>query len=198
VLYFHTSLRLPSTVVVLELVSLSPRPDGSQHALGRGFTLLELFTNRPEAQAADGDRRLSLHHGSPRGLLHPVLRDTVDYSSLLKTIDGAHLDCVIKNHPALVSMIHLLPENVLVSGNENIPGLSASPTGDALLRPQMLKMLPFTLNRLTISLQPSLEKFESQLLQLINADCHNTKQPGPEGTQRTGCHPGKEASCRGS
>ncbi|XP_027144584.1 nephrocystin-4 isoform X3 [Larimichthys crocea] len=185
VLYFHTSLRLPSTVVVLELVSLSPRPDGSQHALGRGFTLLELFTNRPEAQAADGDRRLSLHHGSPRGLLHPVLRDTVDYSSLLKTIDGAHLDCVIKNHPALVSMIHLLPENVLVSGNENIPGLSASPTGDALLRPQMLKMLPFTLNRLTISLQPSLEKFESQLLQLINADCHNTKQPGPEGTQRT-------------
>lgn len=49
--------------------------------------------------------------------------------------------------------------------------------GDALLRPQPLKMLPFTLNRLTISLQPSLEKFESQLLQLINADCHNTVRP---------------------
>lgn len=38
-------------------------------------------------------------------------------------------------------------------------------------------MLPFTLNRLTISLQPSLEKFESQLLQLINVDCHNTVRP---------------------
>ena len=50
-------------------------------------------------------------------------------SSILKTIDGAHLDCVIKNHPALVSVMHLLPENVLVSGNENIPGLAASPTG---------------------------------------------------------------------
>ncbi|KAJ4934891.1 hypothetical protein JOQ06_007672 [Pogonophryne albipinna] len=48
---------------------------------------------------------------------------------------------------------------------------------DALLRPQLLKMLPFTLNKLTISLQPSLEKFESQLLQLINADCHNTVRP---------------------
>ncbi|XP_010780486.1 nephrocystin-4-like [Notothenia coriiceps] len=70
--------------------------------------------------------------------------------------------------------MHLLPENVLISGNENIPGLATSPTGDALLRPQLLKMLPFTLNKLTISLQPSLEKFESQLLQLINADCHNT------------------------
>ncbi|XP_040922087.1 nephrocystin-4 [Toxotes jaculatrix] len=185
VLYFHTSLRLPSTVVVLELVLLSPRPDGSQQALGRGFTVLELFTNRPEAQAADGDRRLNLHHGSPRSLLHPLLKDTVDYSSLLKTIDGTHLDCVVKRHPALASMMHLLPENVLVSGDENIPGLAVSPTGDALLRPQLLKMLPFTLNRLTISLQPSLEKFESQLLQLINADCHNTKQPGPEGTLRT-------------
>lgn len=50
-------------------------------------------------------------------------------SSLLKTIDGAHLDCEIKNHPALDSMMHLLPENVLVSGDENIPGLAASPTG---------------------------------------------------------------------
>uniref|UniRef100_A0A3Q1FIN0 Uncharacterized protein n=2 Tax=Acanthochromis polyacanthus TaxID=80966 RepID=A0A3Q1FIN0_9TELE len=81
--------------------------------------------------------------------------------------------------------MHLLPENVLVSGDEEIPGLTASPTGDALLRPQLLKMLPFTLNRLTISLQPSLEKFESQLLQQINADCHNTKQPGPDDTPRT-------------
>ncbi|XP_059189932.1 nephrocystin-4 [Centropristis striata] len=185
VLYLHTSLRLPSAILVLELVSLSPRPDGSQQALGRGFTVLELFINRPEAQAADGDRRVNLHHGSPRSLLHPLLKDTVDYSSLLKTIDGAHLDCAIKNHPALISVMHLLPENVFISGNEKIPGLSASPTGDALLRPQLLKMLPFTLNRLTISLQPSLEKFESQLLQLINADCHNTKQPGPEGPQRT-------------
>ncbi|XP_022621655.1 nephrocystin-4 [Seriola dumerili] len=185
VLYFHTSLRLPSTVVVLELVALSPRPDGSQQAVGRGFAVLELFINRPDAQAADGDRRLDLHHGSPRSLLHPLLRDTADYSSLLKTIDGSHLDCVVKRHPALVSMMHLLPENVLVSGDENIPGLAASPTGDALLRPQLLKMLPFTLNRLTVSLQPSLEKFESQLLALINADCHNTKQPGPEGTLRT-------------
>lgn len=48
---------------------------------------------------------------------------------LLKIIEGAHLDCVIKSHPAVVSMMHLLPENVLVSGDENIPGLEASPTG---------------------------------------------------------------------
>ncbi|XP_041859708.1 nephrocystin-4 isoform X2 [Melanotaenia boesemani] len=185
VLYFHTSLLLPSTLLVLELVSLSPKPDGSHQALGRGFTVLELFTNRPEGLAADGDRRLNLYHGSPRGLLHPLLKDTVDYSSFLKVIDGAHLDFVVKKHLPLLSVMHLLPENVLVSGDDNIPGLTASPTGDALLRPQLLNMMPFTLSRLTISLQPSLEKFESLLLQLISADCHNTKQPGSEDTQRT-------------
>ncbi|CAJ1055521.1 nephrocystin-4 [Xyrichtys novacula] len=185
VLYFHTSLQLLSMVVVLELVSLSPRPDGSQQALGRGFTVLELFISRPEAKPADGDRRLNLYHGSPRHLLHPLLKDATDYSGKLKTIEGAHMDCVVKNHPALVSVMHLLPENVLVSGDDNIPGLAASPTGDALLKPQLLKMLPFTLDRLTLSLQPSLEKFESQLLQLINADCHNTKQPCPEDTLKT-------------
>uniref|UniRef100_A0A3P8SS50 Nephronophthisis 4 n=1 Tax=Amphiprion percula TaxID=161767 RepID=A0A3P8SS50_AMPPE len=76
VLYFYTSLLLPSTLMVLELVSLPPRPDGSHQALGRGFTILELFTNKPEIPATDGDRRLSLHHGSPRGLLHPLLKDT--------------------------------------------------------------------------------------------------------------------------
>uniref|UniRef100_A0A1A8R147 Nephronophthisis 4 n=1 Tax=Nothobranchius rachovii TaxID=451742 RepID=A0A1A8R147_9TELE len=130
-------------------------------------------------------RRLNLHHGSPRGLLHPLLKETVDYHRILKIIDGTYLDCGIKKHPSLVSVMHLLPENALVTGGDIIPGLVDSPTGDALLRPQLVKMMPFILNRLTISLQPSLEKFESRLLQLINADCHNTKQPGLEDFQRT-------------
>ncbi|XP_008411314.1 nephrocystin-4 isoform X1 [Poecilia reticulata] len=185
VLYLHTSLLLPSTLVVVELVSLSTKPDGSYLSLGRGFSILELFTNRPEGPGTNGDRRLNLHRGSPRGLLHPSLKDSVDYGNLLKVIDGAHLDCVMKTHPSLNSAVHLLPEHALVSGEDNLPGLIPSPAGDALLRPQLLKMTPFTLDKLTISLQPSLEKFESLLLQLINADCQNTKQPEPEDAQQT-------------
>lgn len=57
VVYFHSSLRLPTVVAVVELVALSPRPDGSQHALGCGFGILDLFGNRAEPQAAEGDRR---------------------------------------------------------------------------------------------------------------------------------------------
>lgn len=52
-------------------------------------------------------------------------------ASVLKTIEGARLECEVRNHPALASVMHLLPENVLVSGDENIPGLAASPTGKA-------------------------------------------------------------------
>ncbi|KAM4737861.1 nephrocystin-4 isoform 2-T2 [Anableps anableps] len=185
VLYLHTSLLLPSTLAVVELVSLSTKPDSSHLSLGRGFAILEPFTNRPEGPGTEGDRRLSLHHGSPRGLLHPSLKDSVDYGKLLKVIDGAHLDYVVKTHPSLNSAVHLLPENAIVSGEDKIPGVIPSPTGDALLRPQLLKMMPFTLDKLTISLQPSVEKFESLLLQLINADCQNTKQPEPEDAKRT-------------
>ncbi|CAG01757.1 unnamed protein product [Tetraodon nigroviridis] len=99
--------------------------------------------------------------------------------SLLTLVEGAHLECVIKKHPALDPAMHLFPENVFISGDENIPGLMSSPTGDALLKPQLLKMLPFVLHRVTITLQPSLEMFESQLLRLINADYHNTLVVGP-------------------
>ena len=42
------------------------------------------------------------------------------------------------------------------------------------MRPQLLETLSYTLDRLTVSLQPSLETFEGQLLQLVNDDCHNT------------------------
>uniref|UniRef100_A0A3B4XH39 Nephrocystin 4 n=1 Tax=Seriola lalandi dorsalis TaxID=1841481 RepID=A0A3B4XH39_SERLL len=95
-------------------------------------------------------------------------------SSLLKTIDGSHLDCVVKRHPALVSMMHLLPENVLVSGDENIPGLAASPT-----------VRSATGHRRRSS--------SSQMFWMAMRSCVNSsllrsdsqKQPGPEGTLRT-------------
>lgn len=50
-------------------------------------------------------------------------------NSLLTSVEGAHLECVIKKHPALDPVKHLLPENALVSGDENIPGVVSSPTG---------------------------------------------------------------------
>uniref|UniRef100_A0A3P9LYG7 Nephrocystin 4 n=1 Tax=Oryzias latipes TaxID=8090 RepID=A0A3P9LYG7_ORYLA len=185
VLYFHTSLLVPGILVVLELVSISTKRDGSHQAVGRGFAVLELLSSGPQAPPVYGERRLNLHHGTPRGLLHPQLRDATDYSSYLKPIDGAHLDMELKNYPSLLPVAHLLPDNSIVSGDEDIPGPEPSPTGDALLRPQLLEMMPLSLNRLTVSLQPSLETFESRLLQLINADGLNMRQLGPEDAQKS-------------
>ncbi|CAL8278614.1 unnamed protein product [Boreogadus saida] len=183
IMYLHTSLRVPAIVAVVEVVALSDRPDGSQQALGCGFSVLEMFAARGEEQAgggAGGDRRLILHHGTPRELLHPKFKGAVEYGGLLKAIDGARVECVVKGHPALGSMVHLLPENRLVSGQDNIPGLAPSPTGDALLRPKLLKRTPYCLSRLTVSLQPSLDRFESQLLQLVSADWDATSEASSE------------------
>ncbi|CDQ81153.1 unnamed protein product, partial [Oncorhynchus mykiss] len=174
VVYLHTSLRLPSVVAVVELVALQPRADGSQHALGCGFAILHLFSSMTEPQATEGDRRLSMYHGTPRTLLHPLVRDPIEQNKLLRPIDGAHLVCSFKPHPALAPAMHLFPQNMLVSGDENIPGVTPSPTGDSLLKPHMVKSLTCFLDRLSISLHPSLEKFESQLLQHVSTDCHNT------------------------
>ncbi|XP_041712170.2 nephrocystin-4 isoform X2 [Coregonus clupeaformis] len=180
VVYLHTSLRLPSVVAVVELVALQPRADGSQHALGCGFAILHIFSSRTEPQSTKGDRRLSLYHGTPRNLLHPLMRDPTEQNKLLMPIDGAHLVCSLKPHPALAPAMHLFPQNMLVSGDENIPGVTPSPTGDSLLKPHMVKSLTCFLDRLSITLHPSLAKFESQLLQHVSTDCHNTKHSGPE------------------
>lgn len=58
-----------------------------------------------------------------------VLFHFIADNSLLTSVEGAHLECVLKKHPALDAAMHLLPENVLISGDENIPGLMSSPTG---------------------------------------------------------------------
>lgn len=50
-------------------------------------------------------------------------------NKLLTPIDGAHLVCSLKPHPALAPAMHLFPQNMLVSGDENIPGVTPSPTG---------------------------------------------------------------------
>uniref|UniRef100_A0A8C6UFG7 Nephrocystin 4 n=1 Tax=Neogobius melanostomus TaxID=47308 RepID=A0A8C6UFG7_9GOBI len=87
---------------------------------------------------------------------------------VLRAVEGAHLDCALKSHSPLASALHLFPENVLLSGDESIPGLLDSPTGGALLKPRLLPSLAFTLSSVIVSLRPSLESFEAELLQCVN------------------------------
>ncbi|KAK9970752.1 hypothetical protein ABG768_026668 [Culter alburnus] len=182
VVYFHTSLCLNSVVAVVELVSLSTRADGSQDAVGSGFGLLQLFTGRTDKSITQGEGRLSLFNGTPRALLHPTLKDPLQLNAVLSVMEGSQLLYSIQPHPALTPIMHLLPPNTLVSGHDRIPGVVFSTdTGtDALRKPRLLKSFSCVLEGLRVALFPSVEVFESDLLQLLNRDCQNTNR-GAEG-----------------
>ncbi|XP_072569481.1 nephrocystin-4 isoform X1 [Paramormyrops kingsleyae] len=190
VLYFHTSLRLPSVVAVVEVVAVTDQADGSHHALGCGFGILRLFSAKADpAEAVDSKepRRLCLYHGSPRALLHPSLHEPVEKNQLMLPMDGACLHCGLQPHPPLELVTALLPQNLLVSGSEPIPGLvsSTDSSADLLQKPRLLKSLICYLDKLSISLYPSLEKFEEDLLLLLNMDRLNQRGCGPDGKDIT-------------
>ncbi|KTG45120.1 hypothetical protein cypCar_00003145 [Cyprinus carpio] len=92
-------------------------------------------------------------------------------------MEGTQLLYSIQPHPALTPIMHLLPPNILVSGHDSIPGVMSSTdtgTADALRKPRLLKSFLCVLDGLRVALFPSVEVFESNLLQLLNRDCQNT------------------------
>ncbi|XP_065102916.1 nephrocystin-4 isoform X2 [Paramisgurnus dabryanus] len=181
VVYFHTSLCLSSVVAVVELVFLSTRPDGSQNAVGSGFGLLQLFTGHVDTIISQGEGRLSLFNGTPRALLHPALKDPLQMNAMLSVMEGCQLLYKIQPHPTLTPIMHLLPPNILVSGHDSIPGVAPPVDGtDALRKPRLLKSFSCVLEGVRVALFPSVEVFESDLLQLLNRDCQNTNR-GAEG-----------------
>ncbi|XP_064153800.1 nephrocystin-4 isoform X2 [Anguilla rostrata] len=185
VLYFHTSLRHPGVVAVVEVVSVAQKADGSQSALGCGFGIMRLFPSQAspgEPRAGQADRRLNLYHGSPRGLLYQTLQEPIEQSALMTPMEGAHLQYSLKPHPALEAAAHLLPPNVPVSGAESVPGIvPSSGETDSLQKPRLLKSFTCYLDKLSLTLYPSLEKFEEELLQLLNADHLSRKNWHPDG-----------------
>uniref|UniRef100_A0A8C3YS56 Nephrocystin 4 n=1 Tax=Catagonus wagneri TaxID=51154 RepID=A0A8C3YS56_9CETA len=180
-LYFHTSLNHPNIVAVVEAVTEGRRRDGTLQASSCGFGILRIFSSQPESPtSASQDRRLRLYHGSPRALLHPLLQDPVEQNKHLTLTEGCSLQCSLRPHPALEPVFHLLPENLLVSGLQQVPGLlpALGEAGDALRKPRLQKSLPCHLDDLFFTLYPSLEKFEEELLELLVSD-HVREAGGP-------------------
>ncbi|XP_028849289.1 nephrocystin-4-like isoform X2 [Denticeps clupeoides] len=127
VVYFHTSLRISSVVAVVELVSLSEKTGGAQHATGICFGILQLFPGSADPHASHRDGRLPLHLGTPRVLLSPAMRGDAMPNGHLTVMDGTQLLFTLQPHPALLPVVHLIPQNVLVSGHESIPGVALAP-----------------------------------------------------------------------
>ncbi|XP_047581739.1 nephrocystin-4 [Lutra lutra] len=171
--YFHTSLNHPNVVAVVEVVTEGRKRDGSLQALSCGFGILRLFGNKLEPAASSSqDKRLRLYHGSPRALLHPLLQDPVEQNKHMTLIESCSLQYALRPHPLLEPVFHLLPENLLVSGLQHIPGLlpAHGEKGDALRKPRLQKSVTWYLDDLFFTLYPSLEKFEEELLELLISD----------------------------
>nr|XP_030736266.1 nephrocystin-4 isoform X6 [Globicephala melas] len=171
--YFHTSLNHPNIVAVVEVVTEGRRRDGTLQALSCGFGILRIFSNNSESPAsAPQDKRLRLYHGSPRALLHPLLQDPIEQNKHMTLIENCSLQYTLKPHPLLEPVFHLLPENLLVSGLQQIPGLlpAHGESGDTLRKPRLQKSLTWYLDDLFFTMYPSLEKFEEELLELVISD----------------------------
>ncbi|KAL6069844.1 hypothetical protein STEG23_014865, partial [Scotinomys teguina] len=171
--YFHTTLNHPNIVAVVEVVAEGRKKDGTLQVLSCGFGILRIFGNKPESPtSAAQDKRLRLYHGTPRALLHPLLQDPIEQSKHMTLMENCSLQYTLKPHPPLEPAFHLLPENLLVSGLQQIPGLLPphGDTGDALRKPRFQKPTTWHIDDLFFTLYPSLEKFEEELLELLISD----------------------------
>ncbi|XP_074017681.1 nephrocystin-4 [Numenius arquata] len=184
--YFHTSLNHPSISAVVEVVAMSGKGDGGSEQLSCGFGLIPLFGSGSEAtDAATQDRVLKLYHGTPRALLHPRFQDPVEKNKYLMVMEKSHLQYTLKPHRPLETIFHLLPENLLMSGLQTIPGLLPAhrDTSDCLQKPRLMKPVTCYLEGLSVRLYPSLEEFEEELLDLLNSDRLLQANAAPDGDE---------------
>ncbi|NWW94413.1 NPHP4 protein, partial [Rhynochetos jubatus] len=186
--YFHTSLNHPGIVAVVEVVVTDGKGDEGSRHLSCGFGLIPLFGSGSEApDSAAEDRALKLYHGTPRALLHPRFQDPVEKNKYLTVMEKSHLQYSLRPHQPLETIFHLLPENLLVSGLQTIPGLlpACGDESDCLQKPRLVKPVTCYLECLSVRLYPSLEEFEEELLDLLNSDRLLQANSAPDGDEVT-------------
>ncbi|NWS34003.1 NPHP4 protein, partial [Polioptila caerulea] len=186
VVYFHTSLNHPGIAAVVEVVMMAGKGDGDSQHLSCGFGIIPLFHGGSEVtDPATEDRALKLYHGTPRALLHPSFQDPVEKNKYMTVMEKSHLQYALKSYQPLEAIFHLLPENLLISGLQIVPGLlpARGDTDDCLQKPRLMKTVTCYLERLFIQLYPSLEEFEEELLDLLNSDRLLQANTAPDGEE---------------
>ncbi|XP_051895558.1 nephrocystin-4 [Pristis pectinata] len=173
--YFHTPLNCTHLAIIVEVVAIARKREGNEQILSCGFGILHLPNRQKLASDADRSqkaKRLNLYHGTPRALLHPASEDPIERNRFMTLIEGSTIIYSLLIHPPLMEVRHLIPENLLISGSETIPGVAApsGQTSDALKKPHLLKTVTCFLDKLSLQLYPTVEKFEEELVELLNAD----------------------------
>ncbi|XP_039611926.1 nephrocystin-4 isoform X1 [Polypterus senegalus] len=185
-IYFHTPLNHPNIVAVVEIVALAQKKGSSERTISCGFGIVRLFPGQSDSTQhgmTKQEKRLNLFHGTPRALLNPELLEPTEQSKFLTLIEGAHIKYSFCPHPALEQVMHLLPQNLLVSGSDTIPGVvqPVADIADCLREPRLQKNISCYLDKVSLSLYPTLDVFEEELLNLLNADRLTREDTGPDG-----------------
>ncbi|XP_060707897.1 nephrocystin-4 [Hemiscyllium ocellatum] len=173
--YFHTPLNCSHIAIIVEVVAIAKKREANERVLSCGFGILHLCGRQkctPDTAKGQNIKRLSLYHGTPRALLHPKLQDPIEKNTFMTLIEGSTILYSFSTHPPLMEASHLIPENMLIAGSETVPGLVApsKPTSNVLKKPNLMKTVTCYLDKLSLQLYPTLEKFEEELVELINAD----------------------------
>ncbi|KAL5014616.1 hypothetical protein ScPMuIL_008886 [Solemya velum] len=178
-IYFHTSIQNTSVVCVVELVSLVVDGKGNQRRSSQGWGIVRPFKDGVDLPDSARNVQLNvqkvpLYYGTPRALF--FMDEPIDANSILKPIPDCRLHYTICSHKAMLRVMNtLMPENIVFGDNDIIPGLvdRQDPMKDRMKRPKLLKAVPCQIDGLTIQLQPSVEKFEEELCELLQEDRTN-------------------------
>ncbi|XP_066296453.1 nephrocystin-4-like isoform X4 [Branchiostoma lanceolatum] len=186
-IYFHTSLKDPNIVAVIEVVGvLDPGGGQPRRQMSCGWSLLRLFQKsqklKDTSEGAPDVRKLDVYHGSPRALM--LMDDTIETNENIQLVRGCQIVFSLCTHQALEKILHLVPENVLVGGGDVIPGIQeqrskGKENADSLMKPKLLKTLQSHLDNISITPEPSLVKFEEDLCKKANDDRLERDNIGP-------------------
>ncbi|XP_078617317.1 nephrocystin-4-like isoform X2 [Branchiostoma floridae x Branchiostoma japonicum] len=188
-IYFHTSLKDPNIVAVIEVVGMvDPSPGSSQprRQTSCGWSLLRLFQKsqklKDTSEGTPDVRKLDVYHGSPRALM--LMDDAIETNENIQLVRGCQIAFSLSTHQALEKILHLVPENVLVGGSDAIPGIQeqrskSKENVDSLIKPKLLKTLQSHLDNISITPEPSLVKFEEDLCKKANDDRLERDNIGP-------------------
>ncbi|XP_068699711.1 nephrocystin-4-like [Montipora foliosa] len=170
--YFYSSLNDITCVGVVEVTG-----EVGGQSFGCGWTIIRIFDRISELSETTsrqpGAKSLPLYCGSPAALV--TISERIEESPSLLPVEACSVSYVLQIHPVLEKVFHLIPENAIMSGDDFVPGiLEPQPDGsrviDILKKPRLAKTTPSFINKLSISLCPSIEEFEDELRQMLNSD----------------------------
>eukprot|EP00118_Oscarella_pearsei_P012174 m.87249 g.87249 ORF g.87249 m.87249 type:complete len:1398 (+) comp36538_c0_seq6:32-4225(+) len=176
--YFHSLATETTTMILIELVACEDGP-GNPMEISCGWTYLAPFGNvklLPDSSVRSNLRqaRVDFYQGSPRLLLciHEVM--SVLSSASLRSQAGCHLHYSLFVHSAMQPMLFLMPSDTFVGAWDQMPGLHGQtdpPSAiDLFWRPQLSKCYEASIEKLSLNFFPTVEMFELNLLDSLNAD----------------------------